>query len=584
MKHISATLFQSAMLLGSILLTACGGGANDAADGRESPDQTQTAPVITVQPAIQYIKPGQSATFTVVASGTGPLHYQWKMNGEKVGGDAASYITLAKTEANSGEKYLVVVSNSVGSVTSGEATLSVNSDPATLTITTQPQNQLVLTGDTASFVVIASGTAPLSYQWLKNGIPVAGATSASYTTQPTSDSDNGATFSVVVSDATGGSVTSRSATLSLSAQASDSSVLYGPYLQNVTQNGIAVMWTSDLGDAASVDYGTSTAYGSSVSANAVQLSGDGLSWWVRKATITALSPATTYHYRVRTSQGVGLDHTFVTAPAQAADFSFGVWGDSQGSGEPIVSYMRHMVEVEKVDLAFTTGDIAEDGTGMYQTRAMFLRHPAQIIGTRVPFFVAWGNHDGGADSYLRKHVDHPGTSNYSIDYAGCHFIFTDDFASEDEIVNFIQQDLASAAAKNARFIFLFNHRAPWTERWQDGSAWVRDRVVPLLKPGNVTVSFSGHMHAYERGYNDGVHYVTTGGGANALESVNDFVTDWPQVTVGGYSNPAPDPLNGGVINEYVKVEISGDTCTVKIMGFSADGSYLGVLDSFQVIK
>src|SRR5256884_3170042 len=67
-------------------------------------------------------------------------------------------------------------------------------------------------GQTATFSVAASGTAPLSYQWKKNGTAVSGATSASYTTPASSSSDNGALFNVVVSNASG-SVTSNIATL-----------------------------------------------------------------------------------------------------------------------------------------------------------------------------------------------------------------------------------------------------------------------------------------------------------------------------------------------------------------------------------
>jgi hypothetical protein len=66
----------------------------------------------------------------------------------------------------------------------------------------------------ASFSVVASGDAPLSYQWRRNGVDIAGATSASYVLDPTAVSDNGATFDVVVSNAAG-SATSSAATLTV---------------------------------------------------------------------------------------------------------------------------------------------------------------------------------------------------------------------------------------------------------------------------------------------------------------------------------------------------------------------------------
>jgi hypothetical protein len=89
-----------------------------------------------------------------------------------------------------------------------------NAAPVAPTITAQPANQTVTAGQTASSTVVAAGTAPLSYQWQKNGANIAGATSASYTTAATTTSDSGSTFAVVVSN-TAGTVTSAAATLTV---------------------------------------------------------------------------------------------------------------------------------------------------------------------------------------------------------------------------------------------------------------------------------------------------------------------------------------------------------------------------------
>jgi hypothetical protein len=67
-------------------------------------------------------------------------------------------------------------------------------------ITTQPTNQTVSMGQSATFTVAASGTAPLAYQWRKNSANVAGAMAANYTTPATTAADNGTRFDVVVSN------------------------------------------------------------------------------------------------------------------------------------------------------------------------------------------------------------------------------------------------------------------------------------------------------------------------------------------------------------------------------------------------
>src|SRR2546430_1291190 len=137
------------------------------------------APTITTQPVSQTVTAGQTATFSVVGSGTAPLSYQWQKNGANISGaTSASYTTPATTSTDNGATYDVVVSNSAGTVTSNAATLTVNAAATAPTITTQPVSQTVTAGQTATFSVVGSGTAPLSYQWQKNGANISGATAA----------------------------------------------------------------------------------------------------------------------------------------------------------------------------------------------------------------------------------------------------------------------------------------------------------------------------------------------------------------------------------------------------------------------
>ncbi len=183
-----------------------------------------TAPAITTQPVNQSVTAGQTATFSVVASGTAPLSYQWRKNTANIGGaTASSYTTPATTSADNGAKFDVVVSNTAGNITSAQATLTVNSAPVAPTISTQPANQTVNAGQTATFSVIASGTAPLTYQWQKNGVAITGATAASYTTPVTTTADSGELFRVFVSNSAG-NVTSNSATLTVNPGTSNSTV------------------------------------------------------------------------------------------------------------------------------------------------------------------------------------------------------------------------------------------------------------------------------------------------------------------------------------------------------------------------
>lgn len=198
-----------------LVLPGCGGGSST------SPPRTQVAaPAITAQPSNASITAGQTATFTVVASGSPPLAYQWQVNASAIAGaTSASYTTPATATSDDGSQFKVVVSNRAGSVTSNPATLNVSAASVVPSIAQQPSDVSVNVGQTATFSVVASGSAPLAYQWQKNDSPIAAATSASYTTPATALSDNGAKFKVLVSNSAG-SATSNAVTLTVTATGS----------------------------------------------------------------------------------------------------------------------------------------------------------------------------------------------------------------------------------------------------------------------------------------------------------------------------------------------------------------------------
>ena len=178
---------------------------------------SQGHPSILTQPTSQSVMSGQTVTFSVTVAGRGPLNFQWRKNGAAVSGaTSSSYTSPATTSSDNGAQFTVLVSNSVGSVTSNAATLTVNAAAVAPSVTTQPASQTVTAGQTASFSVAATGTAPLAYQWRKNGAAISGATSSSYTSPATTSSDNGAQFTVLVSNSAG-SVSSNAATLTVNA-------------------------------------------------------------------------------------------------------------------------------------------------------------------------------------------------------------------------------------------------------------------------------------------------------------------------------------------------------------------------------
>jgi hypothetical protein len=180
--------------------------------------QTQAQPpTITTQPSSQAVTAGHTATFSVAATGTSPMTYQWQKNGTAVSGATSpSYTTPAETTTDNNAQFTVAVSNSAGNATSNAGTLTVNAAAVVPAITTQPSSQAVTAGQTATFSVAAIGTAPMTYQWKKNAAAIDGATSSSYTTPAETTADNNAQITVVVTNSAG-NATSNSSTLTVNA-------------------------------------------------------------------------------------------------------------------------------------------------------------------------------------------------------------------------------------------------------------------------------------------------------------------------------------------------------------------------------
>ena len=191
---------------------------NDAANwsaagptaGRANVAQPGRAPSIVAQPVSRAVSGVSRVVFSVSACGSGPLTYQWKINGGNIGNATNSWFVTTSPPATPVGNYSVLVSNAAGSVLSDPASLALMDPPV---ITAQPQGQSVGGGLPATFTVEASGSGPLSYQWRRNGIALSGATNASLTLHELRRNDAGA-YSVLVGNSAG-AVASAVATLTV---------------------------------------------------------------------------------------------------------------------------------------------------------------------------------------------------------------------------------------------------------------------------------------------------------------------------------------------------------------------------------
>jgi len=397
-----------------------------------------------------------------------------------------------------------------------------------------------------------------------------------------------------------------------------------PYLQNMATDRMVVMAEFEQNVPLLVHFGPTPRLGSRMPMQTTPSGGDTFFY---RGTLTGLEPGATYHYRLIHPNGRPVTDaaTFRTAPRQREDFSFTTLGDIQTTNrgawdtdpwEPAKAMVAHMRK-RQPRFMLGLGDHADDGNRYDRTRLSFLDRVPAILGPSIPFYIAWGNHDGRDPlDPLRRAADMPsrfrtdslsqytsGYGSYAFSYSGVFVVAIEHFnwfgqndPTRSDLTNgWLDMVLSSPEAQNARFRVVAIHWPTYCERYVDGNAALRMHLAPRLKHYNVELCLSGHMHGYFRGQRDQTHYVVTGTGS-FLGGYAPLTTDWPHMIRGGFtdvpgryavqSEPGtlgnPRPIEGGLFHGYGEVAVRGNQMFYAQHGFNADGKYIGVLDTFVI--
>ena len=169
-----------------------------------------TAPAFTTQPSSQTVTAGANVTFTAAASGTPTPTYQWYQGTTLLTGQTSATLTLNNVQPANAGTYSVKATNSVSTVSSNNATLTVNTAPS---FTTQPTSLSVNAGGNATFTAVVTGTPTPTFQWYKNSVAIPGMTTATLSLTNVQVA-NAAFYSVTATNSVA-SVSSSNATLTV---------------------------------------------------------------------------------------------------------------------------------------------------------------------------------------------------------------------------------------------------------------------------------------------------------------------------------------------------------------------------------
>ena len=201
--------------------------------------EATVAPSFTTQPTNATATVGGSVTFSAAANGTAPITYQWTKDGAPIAGATSTTLTLNAVTLASAGSYRLSATNAAGTAQSNPAVLSVNEAVVVPQFTVQPASIAAMVGGTVSFSAMVSGSGPLTYQWLKDGAPLTGATSPTLTLPIVTEASVGSYRLVATNPA--GSVQSSAATLTLSTVQATPTVSVVPMSQTVQPNAMVTL-------------------------------------------------------------------------------------------------------------------------------------------------------------------------------------------------------------------------------------------------------------------------------------------------------------------------------------------------------
>jgi hypothetical protein len=335
-----------------------------------------------------------------------------------------------------------------------------------------------------------------------------------------------------------------------------------------------VLWQLTATDTARIAWGTDTtcALGS---VQTVEYGADHQHTY----TISGLTPATRYYYRV-TNEGVPHRGSFLSAPAASAtQLKFLAYGDTRTYPATHNTVAGNMLTALAADPDYQTfslfmGDFVTTGTSETSWTSEFFFSPASVpdypnirsLMAKLPLQACMGNHEG-TGTLFTKYFPYPFAAGryYSFDYGPVHVTVIDQYTTYtagSPQLQWITNDLATST-KPWKFVLM--HEPGWSAAGGHlNNTTVQTVLQPLFLQYGVSIVFAGHNHYYARAKVSGIQHVTTGGGGAPLG-----VPDWFQ----------PNIVTCTGAYHFCQIAIDGN-----LLSFRATSTAGVVIDTFTIRK
>lgn len=304
--------------------------------------------------------------------------------------------------------------------------------------------------------------------------------------------------------------------VTMDAPAVTANIIKGPYLQQVSDSSIVIMWETDVAAESRVDFGLAGPDEYFVE--------DLTPVTIHEMWLTGLADDTIYDYTVTSGTTTSPASTFGTAPLAPRTLRFVAYGDTRSQPAEHASVVTAIIN-SAPEIVVHTGDLITDGT-VYSLWETEFFGPASGLMMSTPMLPILGNHENNA-SWFYDLFSLPNNEQwYAFTYGNVRFIGLNtctDYSTGSSQYNWLVDELQSTAYNEATWHIVYFHHPPYSATSSHGDDTnVQAYLVPEFELYGVDIVFNGHSHAYERYFHNGIYYIVTGGGGAPLANL---VTD-----------------------------------------------------------